>query len=266
MEIKNINITYFSGTGGTEKIAFIAQKYLVENNKTIEIHSINKNYLKNANISNDKIDLIILFFPVYAFDSPQIIYDWCKLLPKGNNLPVMVVSISGGGEVSQNSACRIGIMKKLKKKGYFVFYENMVKMPSNFLVETPEKEALKLIMELPNTIKTILDKALSGKERHKKPEFTGRVITFLLKIEKTAIWLFGKSLKVRPACTKCNWCVNNCPKNNIENRNDKIIFKFNCEGCLKCIYGCPFNVIYTKIFSFIILKNGYSIKELEEKI
>jgi Pyruvate/2-oxoacid:ferredoxin oxidoreductase delta subunit/flavodoxin len=265
LEIKHINITYFSGTGGTEKIAFLVKEHLLKNGKIVQIHSLNKKYIKNGKISVERCDLIILLYPVYAFDAPQIIYDWCKLLPKRGNIPVVIISVSGGGEVPVNNACRIGIMKKLKKLGYSVIYETMIKMPSNWIVETPEQEAVDLINELPNKVKVIIDEVLIGKEQHRKPEFIGRIITFLFKIEKIGIWLFGKSLKFKSNCSKCNLCINNCPKNNITNDEKKIQFGYSCEGCLKCVYNCPQKAIYSKYFPFIYLKNGYSIKKYEEK-
>ena len=265
-EFRKINISYFSGTGGTEKIATLFNSYMIEKNISVEIHSLNKNYIEKSIFFNDNIDLILLLFPVYAFDAPKIIYDWCKLLPPGSNLPIVIISVSGGGEVWINNACRIGIIKKLKKKGYRVMYETMVRMPSNFLKETPEQLSLEIIKELPNKVKTITAEILSGKERYRKPEFCGRIFTFLFKLEKITIWQFGKSLKINSKCNKCNLCINNCPTNNIMWDKTKIKFKYNCEGCLKCVYNCPYKAIYSKLFSFIILKNGYSIRRIEEKI
>ncbi|MCL2319596.1 MAG: hypothetical protein FWC45_05890 [Treponema sp.] len=160
-----IDLTYFSGTGGTERIAYLVKEYLEENNKIVEIHFINANYLKEKITVNDSTDLLLLLYPVYAFDAPKIVYDWCKLLPEGNKINAGIISVSGGGEVGVNSACRIGIKKQLEKKGYLVCYENMVKMPSNWMIETPEQEALKLIKELPHTIKTIADEILTGKQQ-----------------------------------------------------------------------------------------------------
>jgi ferredoxin len=263
---KNISIIYFSGTGGTEKAAFLAKEYLVEKNKTVEIQSLNKNYLINAKISIESTDLIILLYPVYAFDAPQIIYDWCKVLPKGKKVPVVIVSVSGGGEIWLNNACRVGIINKLRKRNFFVIYEKMIEMPSNFIVETPEEKALFLIKELPKKIKTIINEVLFEKKMQRKPEFGGRIITFIFKVEKILIWILGKSLKINWNCSKCNLCINNCPKNNIVYNKSKIQFENHCEGCLKCIYNCPNKAIYSKIFSFVFLKNGYSIKSYEEKI
>lgn len=263
---KNISIIYFSGTGGTEKAAFLAKKYLIENYKTVEIQSLNKNFLINAKISTESIDLIILLYPVYAFDAPQIVYDWCKLLPNTKKVPVAIISVSGGGEVWLNNACRVGIINKLKRRNYFTIYEKMIEMPSNFIVETPKEKALVLIKELPKKIKSIINEILSGKEQRRKPEFGGRIITLLFKVEKIVIWILGKSLKINSNCSKCNLCIKNCPKNNIVYYKNKIQFQYNCEGCLKCIYNCPNKAISSKIFSFIFLKNGYSIKGYEEKV
>ena len=234
--------------------------------KSAELHSLNINYIRNFNNAADNTDQLILLFPVFSFDAPQIIYNWCKKLPEGNNKPTAIISVSAGGELPVNNACRTGIMRILGKKGYLVSYEAMLQMPSNMLVETPEKLALNLIRELPEKIESIVNDILSGKEKHRKPELSGSILAFLSIFEKISIWQFGKSLKTNSNCSKCGLCINNCPKNNIAGDNNKIKFKYGCEGCFKCIYACPNNAIYSKIFSFLVLKNGYSIKVFEDKL
>jgi len=81
VKMNYIDLTYFSGTGGTERIAYLVKEYLEEKNKTVEIHFINANYLKERITVNGNTDLILLLYPVYAFDAPKIVYNWCKLLP-----------------------------------------------------------------------------------------------------------------------------------------------------------------------------------------
>lgn len=35
---------------------------------------------------------------------------------------------------------------------------------------------------------------------------------------------------------------------------------------MRCIYGCPNNALAAGIFKFIILKDGYNLKDIEKRI
>lgn len=40
-------------------------------------------------------------------------------------------------------------------------------------------------------------------------------------------------------CTKCKWCIKNCPTNNIILKDDRIIFEDKCIICMRCYNFCP---------------------------
>ncbi len=261
-----VKIVYFSGTGGTTRITNLVYKFLAEHGVTAEKESLeHNNYLKDIYDIKD-IDLIIILFPVYAFDAPEPIYKWTKRLPKGERTPVVIISVSGGGDIWPNSACRVGIIKRLQKKDFNIIYERMMVMPSNFMVSTNEHLAIRLLKVLPSKMAKIVKEILEGKKRRIKPKIAGKILTTICKLEKPCARIFAKGLKVRLNCNECRWCVNNCPMDNIEMQENKPIFKWNCVACLRCIYGCPKNAIYTKIFSFIIIKKGYNLNKLQKQI
>ena len=43
-------------------------------------------------------------------------------------------------------------------------------------------------------------------------------------------------------------------------------FSNKCHLCLGCIYGCPNKALEPKMGKFIVIKEGYSLKELEKKL
>jgi heterodisulfide reductase subunit C len=53
---------------------------------------------------------------------------------------------------------------------------------------------------------------------------------------------------------------------NIEIKDNRPSFGWKCIACLRCIYGCPKKSIFTRVFSFIVVKEGYDLKELEERM
>ncbi|MFW6015150.1 MAG: EFR1 family ferrodoxin [bacterium] len=176
------------------------------------------------------------------------------------------MSVSGGGDVWPNSACRVGIIKKLQKKNFNITYERMLVMPSNWITSTKKQLAIRLLKVLPSKTDQIVKEVLEGKKRRTKPKIGGRILTRLFKLEKLGAKIFAKGFKVRQNCNGCGWCASSCPMNNIKMREKKPVFKWNCVACLRCIYGCPQNAIYTKIYSFIVLKEGYNLNKIEKEM
>jgi ferredoxin len=207
----------------------------------------------------------MVLFPVYAFDAPEPIYQWIKKLPKGNNRKVAIISVSGGGDIWPNSACSLGVIKRFKRKDYKIVYDTMMVMPSNIMVAIDQHLAIRLLKILPIKAEKIIDELLDGIEQRLKPKISGRILAIMCKLEKPSAKLLAKTFKIREKCNACGWCVKKCPKSNIDIQNNKPIFKWKCVACLRCIYGCPQNAIYTKLFSFLIIKEGYSLECLKYK-
>ena len=266
-KFKNANIVYFSGTGGTTRIALLIRKYLEEYGVTSNVIPLEHNtYSKNNNHEIRNTALLIVLFPVHAFDAPEPIYKWVKSLSQGLKTSTVIISVSAGGDIWLNSACRVGIIKKLKKRNFNIIYEKMMIMPSNFMIATEKQLSMWLLKVLPLKIENIVKEIISGKKLRIKPTFGGRLLTLLCKSEKLGAKTFAKSFKVKPNCNGCGWCAKNCPMNNIVMRESKPVFHWNCVACLRCVYGCPKNSIDTKIYSFVVIKEGYNLEKLEKQV
>ena len=94
---------------------------------------------------------------------------------------------------------------------------------------------------------------------------------FAMLLRWTYIWcdrplmkMIALDFKVSKACTKCLKCVNNCPKQNISVKKERIKFGAHCSGCYRCVYSCPQKAISGRLFNFVILKNGYDIQRIIE--
>ena len=101
-------------------------------------------------------------FPVYAADAPGTVTRWLATLPKRIHGTAVVVSVSGGGEVSPNTACRVRSIRRLTHKGYAVTGEYMLCMPSNFIMPTPDDLAIKLLRVLPEKCARIAAEIAAG--------------------------------------------------------------------------------------------------------
>ena len=106
---KNIRIDYYTGTGGSELVAKLLADKLKNENHIIEINRIYRDNIKK--VENLEPDYYILIFPVHSFNAPKPIYEWIEHLA-GNNRKTAVISVSGGGNVITNSACRCKTEKR----------------------------------------------------------------------------------------------------------------------------------------------------------
>lgn len=262
-KINRAALVYFSGTGGAARIANSMEKALIANNVEVFVQALDlqKPCLK---LSLDSVDLLILVYAVHAFDAPEPVYDWIRETTLENTLPTAVISVSGGGEVWPNTASRFSCIKSLQLKKFNVFYEKMFVMPSNWMFKTEENLALQLMRVLPIKAESTVSEILSGLIRRSKPQLSARALAFICKLEKPCAKLYAKDLKVSNNCTRCGWCVQNCPRRNIVIKNRKVSFGWKCVLCLRCVYGCPQNAIKSRILRFIVVKEGYDLSKLEK--
>ncbi len=258
-----VRIAYFSGTGNTARVANTLEKELTGRGL-----SVIKTEIRKGNFSSDnKVDLLILLFAVHAFNAPGIVYEWIDSLPENKNSPVpaAVISVSGGGEITPNTACRVSSIRKLEKKNCTVVYEKMVVMPSNWVIKTNDELAFRLLEILPSKVEHIADDLLAGMVRRTRPKFIDLIISRVGEMEKKGTKFFGQKIKVNENCSGCGWCAQKCPADNINMSNNKPVFGRDCCLCLKCIYGCPNKSLMAGIFKFIILKDGYDLKAVEKR-
>lgn len=258
-----VKIAYFSGTGSTSRVADTLEKELIERGISViklEIRAENT-------FSNNEEDLLILLFAVHAFNAPGAVYKWIDNLPDSNrSVPAAVISVSGGGEMTPNTACRVSSIRKLKKKNYTVVYENMVVMPSNWVVKTNDGLAIRLLEILPLKVKHIADDLLAGVVRRTRPKLVDRIFSKIGENEKKGARFFGQKIRVNRNCNGCGWCEKRCPANNIRILSNMPVFGRECFLCLRCIYGCPNNALEAGTLKFIILKDGYNLKDIEKRM
>lgn len=259
---KEVSIVYFTGTGSTKRVAKEFEKGFVNKDVRVNCYEINHNNIYNY----PDADLLLLIYPVYALNAPEPIYDFIRKLPDLKKCPAAVISVSGGGEITPNTACRLHCIRRLEKKGFPVIYERMVVMPSNFLAATPKELSARLFEVLPDRVCNIINDILAGVSHRTKPSLLNRALSCVGELEKSRVFggkAFGHHMKVNKSCTGCGLCRKGCPTGNISMKNNIPVFGHQCAICLKCIYSCPKKALRLGIGNFIVLKQGYNVKELE---
>lgn len=261
MNINKIGIYYFSGTGNTKLMAELFCKQFKINKINTDLIPIEDIIRKKRPVNIDKYDLIGFGYPVHAFSAPQIFFDFIYYLPKETKKKTFTFKTSGdplfhGGATSL-------IRKKLKKKGYLVFHENLIVMPANIAIKYNDRLIKQLYNVAQRKIKKKVGEIINEKENLQKNNIILRVFTYLFNsMESLGAKYFGKYLKTSEFCTLCGLCIEECPTNNISKVKGKIFFGKNCAFCMRCVYRCPKNAISNRFLNFFIIKEGYNIQNI----
>lgn len=260
--VKQVHIVYFSGTGGTKKAAdCFEQSFKGKGISTLK-YSVTE---KNQTEINPE-DLIVLIFAVHGLNAPKAVYRWIEKLPQIKKCQAVVISVSGGGEVTPNTACRLHSILKLEEKGYTVSYEKMLVMPSNFVAIMSEALSVRLLEILPEKVEFIVNELLMGIKRRKNPLLVDRILSRAGELEKIGAVVFGKFIKNNHNCNGCGWCSKNCPVGNITMVQGHPAFGGDCHMCTTCLYGCPKKALSAGLLNFVIFKEGFNLKQIEEKL
>ena len=237
----SIHIIYFSGTGGTALAAkTLAASIAGAKAGVSEI-------FRDDNPKIEQGEMLVLMYPVYAADAPVPVFKWIDSLEKREGSKAAVISVSGGGEISPNTACRVKAIRRLERKGFIVTGEYMLCMPSNFIAPTDDDLAASLINILPKKCKAIADEIAVEKTNRKKPLLIDRIMLIFFALEKFGAKFFEKLLKADGSCNGCGLCAAKCPRANIKMDKGRPKFGWKCAICMRCIYSCPQKSIYARL-------------------
>ncbi len=254
-----IHIVYFSGTGSTAYSANTLKGALEKLGCEITLSEI----FRDNKINIDSNDTLVLMYPVYAGDAPNAVLKWIGGLENAENGNCYVIAVSGGGEISPNTACRIKAIKRLEKKGYNTLSEYMLCMPSNFYFGTSESQTASIFEVLPQKCELIAQEIIEKKRNHKNHLLKDKIILPFMSMEKLGARIVGRTYKADNSCTGCGICAKKCPSGNIKMKDGKPKFAFHCEFCMRCLYICPHKSLTQKgIAKIIALDEGYDIQKM----
>jgi ferredoxin/flavodoxin len=258
--MKSVILFYFSGTGNTEKVSIILSDTLKSQGSVVTLVNIEDFLEDNISISFDDYDLIGIAYPIYGFGTPNIIFELTDKFPTSKSKDLFLLK-TGGDYISINHTASKKLIKKLDIKGYNVFYDRIIVMPSNWVVGYSDSLIKQLYNVVPDKVKHMAHDILTLTIRIYKPNIFLQLLSKgIFHLEETyGARFFGKSLIVKDTCINCGKCIKECPKNNIKLNNSKFKFSGNCIMCMRCIYNCPQNAITSKSMKFCILKGGYNI-------
>lgn len=263
--MKSVVIYYFSGTGNTEIVTKIIKEEFSNyqyNVMVIRIEDVLKNNLK---IDLEKYDLVGIGCQVIGFGTSNIVRDFIRLLPKVKYKKVFIFR-TGGGVAPINYNASKPIIRKLSRKGYKVFHERLFSISSNWVKKFDDEIIKQLYAATAEKVAIMCREVVHDEKRILKTDIGLKVLMEVaMFIIPLIIPLVGKDLRVSEACVHCGVCINNCPSENIYEKNGKIKFRLSCNSCMRCVYSCPKAAINFKFLTSFPVQGGYNIKKILSK-
>jgi flavodoxin/Pyruvate/2-oxoacid:ferredoxin oxidoreductase delta subunit len=259
--MEKIRIVYYSGTGGTRMAAECFADILQKQGFMVTMQRL---MVGEPEILGE-LQRLVLMFPVYAFNAPEPVLAWADNIAAQPGVRAAVISVSGGGEMCPNTACRRKTIKSLERKGFLVDYENMLVMPPNIAIAIKEPLDKMLLDILPQKVEAIVDQLQQDVIRRKKPLLLDRFLASMGILERLGAHVFGKRIRVLEQCNGCSHCAKNCPSGNITMKEGRPTFGKVCHLCLNCFYSCPKSALVPGIAKAAVLKDGYDLDALAKK-
>lgn len=213
-------------------------------------------------------DLIGIGYPVYAFNTASLVYNFIKRLPCPQNRPtypqkVFLFKTAG------DSLCDAGSTWDLRqlsiRKGFSVVYEQLFVMPANIFMRYDDALMKQLDLSAGMNARIVVEDLLAGKQQlQKNPRWLRWFSRIFKRLEGEGAKYFGKDLRVSDACNNCGICVRNCPMQNISMENGKIQFGSDCLICMRCVTSCPKGAIEGHWYDFAIIKPFYDLQALRK--
>lgn len=269
-------IAYYTGTGSSGLVAQEVRDQLIARGVSVEMHRLTEATKEDLRRKAEVCLDLILIYAVHAFNAPSLVYEWLSALEEqsevdGQRKKAMIISVSGGGEILSNTACRVTAKRGLINKGYNVVTEAMAVMPNNWMSATPFEVSKALIQILPDKVNHWLEAyAQSQPYPVFRVKLLDRMITKLGRLEVKGARRFGKSIQVSEACNGCGWCESHCPASNIRLVKSHMAaasrpeFGKACDFCLGCIYGCPQKALTPGKFKFAVIQEGYPLAAYQQ--
>ena len=231
-------ILYFSGTGNSAFVAKQIGKHISDDVLNLFDKIRNKDYTP---MTSEKPWVIVT--PTYAWQIPEIVYEWLtKTRLKGNRKVYFVMTCGD----SIGAAC-MQLKKLCKKKS--LHYRGCAKivMPENYiaLFDAPGisatkkiiKEALPSILETANTISA--DKSIKDQTAHT----IGQILSGPVNRGFNRFYVKADKFYAKDSCIACGKCETVCPLENISLYEGKPIWGKDCTHCMACICNCPTEAI-----------------------
>ncbi len=248
----------FSGTGNTKRVAERMGEEVKKLGHEAEVALIRKEAPMPA---VEGFDMLVLGYPVHAFNAPKAVVQFLKALPKSEKkMPAYLLRTSG--EPSKlNDASGITPRRMLTRRGYEVKGEFVYVMPYNIIFRHSDGMAARMWKAVELRIPRDTAAMLEGAGTLKHVNAARRAAAFAVRIEHPAMPILGKTFHAsKKKCVGCGACQSLCPRGNIRMKNGRPHFGMHCVGCMACAFGCPEDAIKISLLNAWRVNGQYSFE------
>ena len=256
----------FSGTGNTRKVSEVLAEKWRERGNEADIFPIQA----GAEYPDPKdYDVVVVGYPVHAFNAPAAVLKFLKKLPAGgdrsNPKPAYLLRTSGE-PLKLNNASGISPKRILKRRGYRVLGEFRYVMPYNIIFRHSDGMAARMWQDANVLLEENAGTMSEGGGTVYKNGPYRRLVSFVLRIEHTAMPIIGRTFKAKKKlCAGCGICEKVCPQGNIKMVNGRPKFKGKCVGCMGCAFSCPKDAIRTGVLNAWRVNGAYPFEGVPVK-
>lgn len=240
-----IDLYYFSGTGNTAWVVHHLAERLIKLDD--EVTAVSCERTPASAIDPADCDMMGIAFPVHASFAPSIFRDFLRELPAGEDKRLFAITTAGfaAGDTAWYA------VKPLRTKGYQPFLMSNVMMANNLRLPLLSPLPIPSPEEMPHRLEQAGHKIerLADLIHRREPtvEGAGPLGRALGIVQRASVGPF-ESLVFRgftadETCTRCGWCVQHCPVENITLSDDRVLFGDDCILCMRCYSFCPHQAI-----------------------
>jgi len=235
-----IAIYYFNGTGNTAWVVQRLAAALTAHGNAVTARSCET---LTAPVALRACDVLGLAFPTASSYAPAPFRAWLAALPECQALPLFVVTTASyaAGDTAWYAA------QPLKARGYAPFLLANVLMPNNFYIPpmdflpvTPPQRIPKKLEKAQRKINRLAELIHTQTPHVEGAGLFGRLLGIQQRWSRDTFEkrLF-KPFFADETCTRCGWCVQHCPVDNIVLDEDGLHFGAQCCLCMRCYSFCP---------------------------
>ena len=255
-------ICYFSGTGNTKRTADAWLRALSGEGMSSEAFRIDYGRMPDLR----SFDRIGIFYPIHAFNAPEIVLKFAENLPVFPQEKVFFVVMVSGEPLRLNHSSDQKLRRILRKKNARVESAWHYVMPYNMIFRHTEEQAFRMDQTMQALVPLHVRAYFTEGRCHELPRLWGMGwIIAVLRIEQWFSHKNGKHYRVTEECVQCGKCVENCPAGNIRLADGKIHFGEECLLCTRCSFSCPKDAIRIGLLDGWRVNGPYRFRKPEQE-